>query len=91
MWKLLLICLAELVWSYCASQTTVWLVKRHLWRAMFYDFMSLFIAYEILAVLSRGDWSQVEILAAVCGGVVGTGFVAHKKSPEPINENPVNI
>lgn len=93
MWTLIFIFFAELTWSYCASQVTVELVRRHLRKALVYDSLSLFIAYEILAVLSRGDWDQVQILAAVLGGVVGTGLVAgrRKKKRAIKNLDPVNI
>ena len=70
---------AELAWSYCASRVTVELIKRHKWRAVFFDALSLSIAYEVLAIIGKADFDQRFIVAAILGGVAGTGLVAGRK------------
>lgn len=70
---------AEFSWSYCASRVTPHLVKGEVWKAMVYDASALIIGYEILAVLAQEDYSQQFIMAAVIGGVLGTGLVANQE------------
>jgi hypothetical protein len=77
--RYILIFFAELVWSWCAGKVTKELVKGRLYGALSYDFISSLIAYEVLAFLSKGDWSHSEILCAVLGGLVGLGLAVGKR------------
>ena len=76
MWYVVIF-LAELVWSYVASQSTMKIVQRDPVRTGIYDLFSCFISYEIIVLLAHENWNQGCIAAAVCGSALGTASVAY--------------
>ncbi len=73
---LILIFLAELVWSFLADYALVSVVGRLPLEAATYNIGSQIVAYEVLRIIAKRGWSRLFIYVAVAGSTTGTVLVA---------------
>ena len=79
-WMLIIVIgVAEFVWSYLADFARVKTVQRKKWQAVWYDIGALILTYSVLAVIAKHDWNWVMIGAAIVGAACGTFLVASRK------------
>jgi hypothetical protein len=75
----IIILIAEALWSYLGDMTIVHTVTRKKGKAVIYGIASLTINYTVLAVIATHNWNTWMIVGAIAGDAMGTYVAASRK------------